>query len=328
MNTEKKVYRFAAHAMLGAILLSALLPLASAETPSNPPELPNPGILMIQSLTPPMPPAVPTELIEDGVFPDIAGHWANDYIIALADKGIINGKGDGRFDPNGPLTRAELSKLLKDAYFSESESEIESLPFSDVPRNNWQTEYVAVMIEKGVINGMPDGMFYPNKPVTRGEGIKMLLIAANLAPEIISANGDEYSFGTAETIAPPPTPQDYDDVPTDSWYYPYIKHAKLLGLTEPVEIGEKVDFNPDKPMTRAEIAKLLMVALDLPPNPPPLVIEDLPADTTELMRAALPELPKLPTTEPSTDSEPAPEEQGELFSEEESSTLKLYHGFE
>jgi len=39
-------------------------------------------------------------------------HWAYTYIISAFNKGIINGKGNGKFAPNDPVTFAEAAKML------------------------------------------------------------------------------------------------------------------------------------------------------------------------------------------------------------------------
>lgn len=48
----------------------------------------------------------------DAAFPDIAGHWAQDSITNLADRGIIEGHADGNFGPDEPVTRAQVATFL------------------------------------------------------------------------------------------------------------------------------------------------------------------------------------------------------------------------
>ena len=45
-------------------------------------------------------------------FTDIGGHWAQKYIEYCANLGIINGRGDGTFDPNGTVTGTEAAKMM------------------------------------------------------------------------------------------------------------------------------------------------------------------------------------------------------------------------
>lgn len=50
------------------------------------------------------------------MFSDVpTSNWACGYINALAKKGIINGVGDGKFDPNSTITYAQVSKILASA---------------------------------------------------------------------------------------------------------------------------------------------------------------------------------------------------------------------
>ena len=39
--------------------------------------------------------------------------------------------------------------------------------FKDVPRNNWAFEYIGEMQKRGIINGYPDGKYYPDNYVER-----------------------------------------------------------------------------------------------------------------------------------------------------------------
>lgn len=45
-------------------------------------------------------------------FSDIAGHWAQDAIVRLADRGIILGHADGTFGPEEFVTRAQAATFL------------------------------------------------------------------------------------------------------------------------------------------------------------------------------------------------------------------------
>lgn len=45
-------------------------------------------------------------------FRDTAGHWAEKTLDEWQDEGLIDGYGDGSFQPNGTVTRAEFIKLV------------------------------------------------------------------------------------------------------------------------------------------------------------------------------------------------------------------------
>ncbi len=46
-------------------------------------------------------------------FKDTKGHWAEDTIDEMADKGILNGYPDGTFRPNENMTRAQVAVVAK-----------------------------------------------------------------------------------------------------------------------------------------------------------------------------------------------------------------------
>jgi N-acetylmuramoyl-L-alanine amidase CwlA len=61
-------------------------------------------------------PGAEVEKEVDGVFKDIQGHWAQKDIEEAAKLGLVSGKGDGTFDPDGKTTRAENVVLLMRLY--------------------------------------------------------------------------------------------------------------------------------------------------------------------------------------------------------------------
>lgn len=55
-------------------------------------------------------------LKNEQMFSDVTtSHWASGYVNALAKKGIINGVGDGNFDPGSTVTYAQVSKIIASA---------------------------------------------------------------------------------------------------------------------------------------------------------------------------------------------------------------------
>ena len=111
------------------------------------------------------------------VFRDTAGHWAEKTLDEWQDEGLIDGYGDGSFQPNGTVTRAEFAKLVNRTLGFTAESEIS---FSDVTERDWFHAEVARAVAAGYAQGS-GGMFRPNQPVTRAEAAAMLARAAGLA---------------------------------------------------------------------------------------------------------------------------------------------------
>lgn len=84
------------------------------------------------------------------VFTDIAGHWGETYIKALADKGMVDGVGDGKFNPDGTVTRAEFLKMAMDAcgVVGHAYREGECL---DATNDDWYCYYLQGALDKGLI---------------------------------------------------------------------------------------------------------------------------------------------------------------------------------
>ncbi|MFH1375863.1 MAG: S-layer homology domain-containing protein, partial [Patescibacteria group bacterium] len=87
------------------------------------------------------------------------------------------------------------------------------------------------------VGGYPDGSFQPANSVNRAEAMKMILSAANLS-------------GTAPSST-------FSDVPSGAWFAPFVNYAAELEIVNGYPDGT---FGPDKLVTRAEIAKMIMNA--------------------------------------------------------------------
>ena len=115
-------------------------------------------------------------------FDDIAGHWAYDTILAMADEGVINGyeeNGKRYFKPDAYMTRAEFAKMICSFIgLDESDYSAETLQFSDsseIPL--WAVNSVKAMQSTGIIKGRADGekyIFAPYDNITRAEAMTVM----------------------------------------------------------------------------------------------------------------------------------------------------------
>lgn len=101
------------------------------------------------------------------LFSDTEGHWAQQTIEELAGKGIVNGKGGGKFDPEGKVTRAEFIKLL--VCIAEDEFTASEGVLADVPEDAWYNPYVYAAFNRGVffLNELHGNLFVPNGDADR-----------------------------------------------------------------------------------------------------------------------------------------------------------------
>ncbi|MCR8658623.1 pullulanase-associated domain-containing protein [Paenibacillus endoradicis] len=96
-------------------------------------------------------------------------------IKSLAAKQIINGVTPTLFAPNKNITRAEFATMLVRALNIET-ANTEST-FKDVSNEAWYAQYVNAAYDKGIITGITEHIFEPNKMITAQEMAVMLLRA-------------------------------------------------------------------------------------------------------------------------------------------------------
>lgn len=87
-------------------------------------------------------------------------------IAAAVARGIISGKADGNFDPQGKLSRAEMAKILVKAYSLETPATY-SKKFKDVPKTYWAHGFIQAIAANNITTGYGDGTFRPGDHITR-----------------------------------------------------------------------------------------------------------------------------------------------------------------
>lgn len=95
-------------------------------------------------------------------------NFAYDDIAAVAEQGIVVGREEGKFYPNGALTRAEMASILSRA-FDLSKQTNQAPQFSDVSTSHWAYDSIVQLVESELTSGYPDGTFKPSNQITRVE---------------------------------------------------------------------------------------------------------------------------------------------------------------
>ncbi|WP_187442882.1 S-layer homology domain-containing protein [Rossellomorea vietnamensis] len=95
-----------------------------------------------------------------------SNHWANTSIGAVAAEGMMSGYKDGSFQPNEPITRAEVASMLERAYELTGKS---AISFTDISSKHWAYGSVQVLVNNGITSGYPDNTFKPKRNVSRSE---------------------------------------------------------------------------------------------------------------------------------------------------------------
>lgn len=113
--------------------------------------------------------------------------------------------------------------------------------FTDVPAGYWARGAIDALLADGAINGLPDGSFRPEAPVTRAEFVKLLDVVLGLPP-------DGGGFGG------------FADVPAHAWFRPWVDAAAAAGIAHG---RSPTGFFPNRPITRQEMAVLVARGLQL-----------------------------------------------------------------
>lgn len=98
----------------------------------------------------------------------------------LASKGIIHGVAAERFNSQGAISRADYVTLLMRMFGISGSAEAEAA-FSDVDADSYYGPHVAAARALGIVQGVGDGLFQPNSPITREEMVALAYRALRTA---------------------------------------------------------------------------------------------------------------------------------------------------
>ena len=171
-------------------------------------------------------------------FNDISGHWAEQAINSLAEKGIIKGKTETEFMPEDSITRAEFAALIRRA-FNLNTVKYEK-EFADIGDNDWYADEVQTIVDSGIMSGDGNGIFRPNDPISRQEMAKVIVNAYILKTGVTDIEAKNLSFA--------------DSYQVDAWAVEYVGKAISLGLITGYDDNT---YRPGISMTRAQGAAVI-----------------------------------------------------------------------
>ncbi|MCG9966447.1 S-layer homology domain-containing protein [Pelotomaculum terephthalicicum JT] len=101
-------------------------------------------------------------------FKDKVPDWARDAVAAAVARGVVSGYADRTFQPDRPVTRAEVSVILDHAInFAGKETGLDFKDAGIVP--DWARASMARVVSAGIIRGYEDGSLKPGANLTRAE---------------------------------------------------------------------------------------------------------------------------------------------------------------
>jgi uncharacterized protein YjdB len=177
-------------------------------------------------------------------FSDLGSYrWAASSVAFLADCGVVNGVGDGRYDPAQPVQRAAFVTMLCRAL---SLPTVQGESFPDVPTDSYYAQAAATAKVLGIVQGS-DGLFHPDQELTRQDAMVLLYRAAQLSDMSLPApQSDLSAFSDASQVA--------------SYARDAVSVMTQLGVLQGNTSGQ---LCPNASITRAEIAVILHRLLTL-----------------------------------------------------------------
>lgn len=200
-----------------------------------PPRLPVPQSAAVTGA--PLPTQPPIAFLD--VPPD---YWAKAALDDLSARGLLRGLPEGTFEPERPMTRAELAAQV--AKLFNLPARLPASSFSDVSPDNWAAEPIRRSVQMGFLKGLPESSFEPDKPVTRVEVV------------VAIANGLSLS-STAPAATVLQRYSDRSELP--GWAVAPLVAATEAGLV--VNSPDPARLEPNRPATRAEVAVMMHRAL-------------------------------------------------------------------
>ena len=163
--------------------------------------------------------------VSAATFPDVDANA--DYAAAVeyvSEIGLMVGYGDGTFQPDKTVSRAEMATVLCKMMEEDWDLKQDGSVFSDVPTTHWANGYVVKAAARGYVAGYGGGKFGPDDTVTYEQAVTMLIKIADGENEAISREG--YPDG-------------------------YLRAAEEFGLLKNIEAEKGESFS------RADVAMLL-----------------------------------------------------------------------
>ena len=128
-------------------------------------------------------------------FADMPNGWSRNAVASAVENGLLRGN-DGKLDPTGLLTRAQLATVIVRAFGATAEADLSG--FTDVKADCWYYSALAKAKGMGVMNGTSSTTMSPDRPISRQEVFVILARALKLADgkaETLNAYKDAESVG-------------------------------------------------------------------------------------------------------------------------------------
>lgn len=187
---------------------------------------------------------VPTALAEKADdFTDVSrSDWYYQFVDYVTSKGYFNGVADKTFAPADNMTRAMFVTVL--FRFHGAKGDRSQSAFTDVAPGEWYTDAINWAAANRIVDGVGNGKFAPNDPITRAQMCTMIeryLVLYRKAWKVTLPETGSVSVMVDESAIP-------------AYALAAVKQCQRHGLVNGFEDGT---FRPNELSTRAQVAAVI-----------------------------------------------------------------------
>lgn len=192
---------------------------------------------------------------EETYFTDVSSSHPNGEAIAyVQEKGIVSGYPDGSYQPDKYINRAEFTKIVVGATFTEKAWTLcdsnHMVSFSDAKRDAWYSPFLCVAVQHKIIGGYPNGSFAPGVGINFAEAAKIIVLGDRID------QGGNIRYDRSLPVV------------EGGWYTPYVHYLAnraaipltISSLDQMITRGQMAEIifrlrtgNMDKPSGTAEV---------------------------------------------------------------------------
>ena len=143
---------------------------------------------------------MPAMAFADTTYSDVSGEPCEDAVTTLTNLGVINGYEDGTYQPDGIVTRAEVSKLIVSALGLADQAAGSTSSFTDLQNAQWAQGYIGYAESLGILEGDGDGTFRPSDQVTYNEFAAAVVRALGYTEESLQGSWPANYMTRATTL--------------------------------------------------------------------------------------------------------------------------------
>lgn len=184
-----------------------------------------PAVVEVVAQTPVTPPVTPSEPAD----PDDTG--VSDLLDTENHNQYLFGYPEGTFGPDQNMTRAEVAQMFYNLLVDKNVAI--TATFEDVPADAWYAKSVNTLASMGIISGVGENRFEPERSITRAEFTSMAM---------------KFTKGALDGT------NVFSDVHSGDWFYEAVVGSIQYGWIEGYEDGT---FRPENWITRVEVTSIV-----------------------------------------------------------------------